>query len=141
MPGILDPGSFLFLSEVFVESFPHRFELTTVLRQDTGEASFKSALAETRLGDCSAVTEEYLSTLSRALPEDSKPVHLYFKRLPVQLHNFNSLCELDGELIQLQSIDSGYSRPLEKTVDRLIHLKDGCEIMLLSNVNRQLRMV
>lgn len=86
VPNDLDEGSFMFLAPIFQNAITHRYELTEVLRQNNLE--FLSVLKDIRVGKCSENSLDYLRSLSRPLetPQDEIS-HIYFKRLPVALHN------------------------------------------------------
>ena len=86
----------MFNSVVFQRAITHRFEMTGVMRH--ADEEFLSALRDIRLGKCSQRTSEYFSALSHTLsPEiESKATHIYFKKLPVSLHNRQALQGLAG---------------------------------------------
>jgi ATP-dependent DNA helicase PIF1 len=66
IPGPFDDGKLIYSSELFNRAFPHRFELTTIMRQGQDEETLKNALDEIRMGDCTIdETEKYLQSLSR----------------------------------------------------------------------------
>lgn len=94
VPSALDPRNLLFKSVVFKKAFPHRIELTVVLRQEMEQRELKAALQELRYGNCSVITEKYFQSLSRDISSMDEAVHIHFKRLPVELHNFNVLLTL-----------------------------------------------
>ena len=137
IPSSLDPGNMMFNSDVFNTAFPHRVELNTVVRQDPEQLEYKSALRDLRYGNCSKNTEEFLRSLSRPIP-DNQAVHIYFKRLPVLQHNFSTLMSLAGEMITFESEDNGNVTALDNTISKTLHLKEGCGVMLLYNVNQSL---
>lgn len=93
----------MFHSSVFATAVPHRFELTRNLRQDQASERFLVALGELRAGHCSEATEAYLKSLSRPIQGDG--VHIYFRKLAVELHNIEVLRYLPGQLITLDSVD------------------------------------
>ena len=106
-----DSGDEVYESKLFGEVFPHRCELTKNLRQDEAERKFKEALDVMRSGRCDEDTDRYFSGLSRELPfkadtKEEPTVHIYFKRLPVNVHNANSLAKLPGATLTFESIDS-----------------------------------
>ncbi|CAB4018113.1 ATP-dependent DNA helicase PIF1 [Paramuricea clavata] len=53
--------------------------------------------------------------------------------------NGTVLASLPGELIQYQSIDTGHTTSLEKSIPRVLAVKPGCKIMLLCNINDNLK--
>lgn len=68
------------------------------MRQDEEESKLKTALDQIRMGQCDDATEEYLQSLSQeGTPYcnlDVPPVHIFFEKLPVCIHNLNVLAEL-----------------------------------------------
>ena len=97
-----------------------------------------------RRGRCDDETERYFSNLSREFPSssDSLPTlltHIYFKRLPVEVHNANILASLSGPKLMFESSDTGFAKSLDRTISAVLHLKPGCRVMLLYNVSQQLR--
>ena len=141
IPNSIDAGVPIFESDLFKKVFPHRYELKEVLRQGQSEVKLKRALDQIRMGQCHPESEAYLSSLSRecSLPANEVAIHIYFKRLPVDIHNAEVLASLDGSQILFESRDTGQAKLLDKTIDRLLHLKPGCRIMLLYNINDQLK--
>lgn len=136
---LLDNGNLICGSALFNESFPHRVELKEVKRQHESEIQLKKHLEDVRTGKCNENTELYFSSLNRDCTSGSKVIHLYFKRLQVEVHNNDVLSKLPGELVTLESIDSGSANHLESIVSRVLTLKPGCDVMLLYNINNQLR--
>ena len=141
IPSLFDEGKSVYSSELFDKAFPHRIELTTVLRQGESEFRLKNLLDMLRNGECSDEAEEYVRTLEREciVEAGTVPMHVYFKRLHVEIHNGNVLATLPGQLETLESIDQGNTHCLEKTVSKTISLKPGCNIMLTYNINDQLK--
>ena len=139
VPSNFDCGNLMFRSAIFDVSFPHRIELNVSMRQDAGQEKLKKALDELRNGDCSVESEQFLQSLNRDFPSIDNAVHIYFKRQPVDVHNFNSLMSLPGELLKFEATSSGRCESVENSIPKLIHLKEGCKVMLLYNLNRNLR--
>ena len=143
IPGPFDFGHLIYSSELFGKAFQHRFELTTIMRQGEAESKLKTALDQIRMGQCDDTTEQYLQSLSRKgtshCISDEPPVHIFFKKLPVCIHNFNVLAELPGDLMMFKSTDTGHAQCLENTVHKIINLKKGCNVMLTYNLNAQLK--
>lgn len=141
IPSSLDAGRSVYTSELFDKVFPHRVELKRVLRQGDEEEKLKNALDNIREGLCSDEVGEYLQSLERDLsPNDVEDtIHVYFKRLPVEVHNLNVLASLPGVLTTFESKDIGDGRYLEKTVSRVLALKPGCRVMLIYNINDTLK--
>ena len=138
----LSPGIPVHESYLFNTVFPHRYELTKVLGQGETEIFLKYALDEIRLGKCQEETEAYLRSLSRECPamdEEKAPLHIYFKRLPVDVHNAEILASLDGLQMTYKSIDTGNAKLLDKTINPILSLKPGCRVILLYNINGRLK--
>ena len=139
-----DNGIPVYESKLVGEVFSHRFELTKILRQGQSEMQFKKALDMIRSGRCDDETERYFTDLSRELPSRTDSpvetlIHIYFKRLPVDVHNVNILASLPGTTLTFESIDTGHAKSLDKKVSAFLHLKPGCRVMLLYNINQYLR--
>ncbi len=126
---------------VFNDVFPHRFELTRILRQQETEHRLIAALDQLRLGKCDDETEKYLRSLSRKMDSchDISPVHIFFKRLPLEVHNLSVLAAIPGPKLSFESIDCGDARSLNNTVPAVLCLKPGCKVMLSYNINDQLK--
>ena len=109
VPNLFDTGRFLFEAEIFKVSFPHRYELLSLRGQLKGSSAFLKALKDLRVGQCSEESENLLSLLRRPLDEDLENVatHIYFRKIPVQLHNMRKLQELPGEMLSFDSQDRG----------------------------------
>ena len=67
------------------------------------------------------------------------PIHIYFKRLQVDVHNVNILASLPGSMLTFESTDTGQAKSLDKKVNAVLHLKPGCKVMLLYNITQHLR--
>ena len=141
IPGPLDAGIPIYESQLFNDVFPHRFELTRILRQQETEHRLIAALDQLRLGKCDDETEKYLRLLSRKTDSchDISPVHIFFKRLPVDVHNLSVLAAIPGPKLSFESIDCGDARSLNNTVPAVLCLKPGCKVMLSYNINDQLK--
>ena len=142
IPNVIDPGIPVHESYLFNTVFPHRYELTEVLRQGETEILLKHALDKIRMGKCQDETEAYLTSLSRECPamdEDEAPLHIYFKRLPVDVHNAEILASLNGLQITYKSIDTGNAKLLDNTIYPILSLKPGCRVILLYNINAKLK--
>ena len=106
---LFDPGTFAFNSPVFVKSILHRVELKTLWRQDSFETKFLECLKELRIGSCSEESSNFIQNLSRELPYSisKHAVHIFFRRLPMQVHNANMLLSLpEKELFKFDAIDT-----------------------------------
>ncbi|XP_028417370.1 ATP-dependent DNA helicase PIF1-like [Dendronephthya gigantea] len=147
----LDNGDPVYESKLFGEVFSHRFELTKVLRQNLSEVRLKEALNVIRYGNCDDDTERYLCSLSRDFPpslnvapassstHSSSPVHIFFKRLPADVHNAAMLASLPGPKLTFKSSDVGCANLLDRTISQVLHFKPGCRVMLVYNINQHLK--
>ena len=129
------------MSELFDKVFPHWVELTEVLRHGE-ECRLKNLLDLLRNSECSEDAEKYIHSLGReCLQEDADiiPIHIYFRKLHVEIHNGNVLQSLPGLLETIESIDHGNTYHLEKTAPKTLSLKPGCQVMLIYNINDQLK--
>ena len=106
VPSFFDDGQFMFFSHVFHVAIGHKFELSKLLRQEFANPLFLKALGELRLGQCSLESNAFLRSLSRPI-DFADPLHIYFKKLSVQLHNLDVLLGLPGQLYTFKSIDEG----------------------------------
>ena len=94
------------------------------------------------MGKCNDETEAYLMSLSckcATTDNNEPPSHIYFKCLPVEVHNAEVLASLDGLQMMFESLNMGNAKLLDKTIDAVISLKPGCRVMLLFNINAQLK--
>lgn len=95
-----------------------------------------------RAGECDDDTEAYFSSLGR----DCKPcddsdgvVHIYLRKLAVyRSTQYRCFVETPGHIITLKSTDTGCAQYLEKTTSNVLTLKEGCNVMLLYNINQHL---
>jgi hypothetical protein len=93
------------------------------------------------MGVCGDETEAYLCGLSRSFVDRgnvSPPVHIFFKKLPVEVHNSHILSSLSGEMLRYESIDTGRTDLFKNTAPNILTLKRGCEVMLLFNITKSL---
>ena len=129
----------MYESKILNEAFQHRIELTKILRQS--DMRFKNWLDMLRVGECSEEGEEYAQSLDReiATEEGNEPTHIYFRKVHLEFYNGTVLASLPGGLIYFQSVDTGNSSGLEKNISRIVAVKLGCKIMLLYNVNDNLK--
>ena len=112
------------------------------MRQGDDEDKLKHALDLLREGKCDDEVEQYLQSLSRDLDlTDMLPekIDIYFKKLPVEIHNLDALAKLPGELTIFESKDTGNARYLEKTISQILAVKPGCKVILLYNINDHLK--
>lgn len=135
---LFDPGAFAFNSPIFVKSILHRVELETVWRQHSSETKFLQCLNELRIGICSEESSNFIQNLSRELPYSigKDAVHIFFRRLPMQVHNANMLFNTlpETELFKFDAIDTVYSTQYTANTiyqaEKTLVLKPGCRVML-----------
>ncbi len=98
----------MFESPLF-KAIPHQIELTTIKRQNADDRDFINCLKEIRYGNCEQKSLEFFTSLSRDLSEAIREgaVHIFFKRLPVQIFNLNILFSMPGVLYTFNAIDEG----------------------------------
>jgi ATP-dependent DNA helicase PIF1 len=141
VPNDFDEGRFMFESALFKAAIPHTFHLTRLLRQEQGELQFLSALRDLRLGQISTENNEYLRSLSRELDLDMKhsAVHIFFKKIPAQLHNISVLREIHGEYFRFESIKDGNTLGITCPAQDILLLKSDCKVMLTWNKSEKLK--
>ena len=75
VPDVFDDVGFI--HPIFESVFPHRFELTQVMRQS--DEKFVSAICDLRMGICSKETQEFIVSLERELrPKSKKMLFIFF---------------------------------------------------------------
>lgn len=138
VPNDLDEGLFMYHAPIFQTAISHHYELTEVLRQNNPE--FLAALKDIRVGKCSENTLEYLRSLSKPLetPPD-EIIHIYFKRLPVALHNRLALHNFPQPEFTFEAEHTNQTRGMNWPGSSVLHLKAGCPVMLVWNLNEELR--
>ena len=141
VPSVFDIGKSIYESQIFNDVFRHRVELTKILRQSESEELFKDLLEMVRVGKCDDEAEEYARSLSREITtaEENESIHIYFKKVYVEFHNSTVLANLPGDLIQLKSIDTGNTSGLEKSISGVLSLKPRCKVILMYNINDNLK--
>ena len=139
---MLDSGDPMYKWELFGSAFPHRIVLEKIMRQNKSEKNFKHALDILRMGVCDDETEAYLRGLSRPCVnceiDLEPPFHIFFKRLPAEVHNAYMLSCLPGEVLKYEAIDTERTSILESIAPEVLMLKRGCKVMLLLNIMKSL---
>jgi len=136
VPNDFDEGEFIFGSRLFKVAIPHTINLTQLMRQDQDELTFLSALRDLRLGQISEDNTVFMKSLSRDFEDTAKTasaVHIFFKKIPAQLHNLAVLRELPGETQVFQPYKTGNTNGISCPVDDMLLLKPGCRVMLTWN--------
>ncbi|KAK3729732.1 hypothetical protein QZH41_002046 [Actinostola sp. cb2023] len=141
VPNYHDEGYLMYQSDVFKSIITHRFELTIIQRQDGTELDFLNCLRELRIGSCSHGTKSFIRELARPLrPEkQNEALHIFFKKLPVLLHNHNVLLSLPGDSFLLEATDTNIGKHFKCPTEKTLHLKPGWRVMLLWNKTQSLR--
>lgn len=138
MPSIFDDGDFMFQSYVFNAVVGHKFELTRLLRQNSASPSFLKALGELRLGHCHPDSAAFLMSLRRPLACD-EPLHVFFRKLSVQLYNLDVLFKLPGQLLSFQCSDEGNVSGISCPADEKLLLKPNPKVMIVWNVSDDIK--
>lgn len=76
----------------------------------------------------------YIQSLARDI-EDKGALHIYFKRLSVQMHNFEVLLSIPERLYSFHAKDQGNVAGLDSTIGKTIHLKVSCKVGTLTPLN------
>ena len=141
VPSIFDEGRPIYESELFDKCLPHRYELLEIMRQNLTEHEFLACLKDIRLGECTENSLKVIESLERDLPEelDKEAVHIYFKKLPVQMHNQRYLRSMPGEVLRFEATDEGDTSGIQCPAEKTIFVKPGCKIMMLWNKSERLR--
>lgn len=137
-----DLGKFAFTSPLFIRAISHRVELTTIMRQNEEDNVFVACLKEIRVGKCGPESMAFLKKMPRDLPEEinRSVIHVFFKRLPVQMFNLGVLFSLPGDLNRFDAVDERDVVGIQCPADQvLLLLKPGCLVMLLWNKSDTLR--
>lgn len=137
VPGMFDGGHFMFEAALFHLAVPHRFQLSRSLRQINADERFLRAIEELRLGWCSVSTEEYMKSLSRPIP--GEPIHIYFRKASVQLHNHDVIIDMEGEAMRFDCQDVGKVAGISCPAEEKLILKPNAKVMLVWNVSDKLR--
>ena len=141
VPSTFDSGDFMFTSDLFQFAFPHRFQLTKILRQSEHNKLFLAALSDVRLGVCSNETAAFIDRLSRDLSPHLKlaATHIFFKKNAVLLFNRLKLEELDGELMRFDASFELNGDKVNWPGKKSRFLKSDCKVMLLWNKSETLK--
>ena len=54
-------------------------------------------------------------------------IHIYFKKLSVEIHNIDVFAKRPEELTIFESKDTGNARYLEKPISQVLTVKPGCK--------------
>ena len=142
VPNVFDEGCLLLESPIFGKLLPHRYELTTVIRQDPSELQLLTCLKELRQGKCSKDNERFIKeNLSKDLDKhlNENAIHIFFKKTSVMFFNNNMMQAMPGEFLRFVAIDEGNIRNIRCMAEHVLVLKSLCKIMLIWNISDTLR--
>ena len=138
VPNDLDEGLFMFHSPVYQNAITYRYELTDVLRQRNRE--FLAVLKDIRLGKCSEKSLEFINSLTRLIEHSQNEIsHIYFKKLPVALHNRLALQDLPLPEFTFEAERTNRTEGMNWPGSSVLHLRPGCPVMLVWNLNDELK--
>jgi len=128
----------MYHAPIFQTAIAHRYQLTDVLRQNNPE--FLAALKDVRVGKCSEYTLGYLRSLSIPLETSQDEIsYIFFKRLPVALHNRLALQNLPLPEFTFEAEHTNQTKGMNWSGSSVLHLRPGCPVMLVWNLNEKLR--
>ena len=152
-----DCGEMMYKSNMYDKLFPHTLRLSLVRRQDKSEERFKETLRELRVGRCSPVVGQLLTSLKRPLTSDASSsypgsfsgyevgdapknnrVHLFFDNLSAEVFNARCLAELQGDRCTYVAEDRGNLAGIKCPAPSTAHFKAGAPVMCLFNINTNL---
>lgn len=134
-----DDGIVMFKSPLYRMLIPHTIRLSVLQRLGAGEGRFKDFLREVRQGRCSPGAAQWvLQFLTRALPDQSNAVHLYFSNLVVNCHNACSLASLQGQTERFYAQDTGNVSGLKCPAPETAVFKPGAPVICLYNISDKL---
>lgn len=130
-------GKHCFMLPWFNEFFPHKINLNIIHRQD--EPNLIKCVNELEIGTPSDETVAFQNSLDRPLENEDDCVHLFAKKIDVDMIIYTKLQQIPGELKIYKSKDKGseyYSNrfPVSKTLG----LKIGFPVMITKNLNEHL---
>ena len=105
---------------------PHKYELTTVVRQDPNEIELLTCLSELRLGKCGKNNERFISEgLSKDLDEHLKKnaIHIFFKKTSVMFFNIKMMQALPETFLRFDAIDEGNTTNIRCMAKQVLMLK------------------
>lgn len=133
----LDSGEHCFRSPIFKQMFKHKFILTNVMRQN--QEDFVKAINDNSRGELPEDTHNMIKRLSRKLPPGDDPIRLCARNFDCEMFNSCKLIDMEGGEFVFNAVDEGNNSKLERLpVPKHLHLKLGCPVMLLKNLNANL---
>ncbi|TIB69249.1 hypothetical protein E3Q18_00259 [Wallemia mellicola] len=137
--------NFCFDAESWTRVIAHTINLRQVFRQR--DETFINMLNEMRFGKLSESSIKTFRSLSRPLQFDDQiqPTELYPLRQQVDQSNTGRMNQLDGDTKTYTALDSG-ELPIDQRdkvlsnfmAPKQLHLKLGCQVMLIKNIDETL---
>lgn len=141
----MEEEKFAFDSDAWKSASIKTVHLTEIVRQHD-DPEFARFLNEVRLG--TATNFDILEPcMTRVFPEDGiKPVRLFCKNYDVDAYNNEQLSKIDGKIKTYHSIDDGptnWKQFFDKNcrAPNPLHLKVGAQVMLLTNLAIESKLV
>ena len=131
-----DFGHFCFECSWFPSYFKHKTTLNIIHRQE--DRTLISTVNDLEKGTLTDESVVFLNSLSRPLsPEkNSSDIHLFAGYLDSDMHNFEKLQSLPGDMVCFPSEDADSSHYLNKMLaPKNLGLKVSCSVMLLINLS------
>lgn len=121
----------------FNEFFPHKINLNIIHRLD--EPNFIKCVNELEIGTPSDETVAFQNSLDRPLENEDDCVHLFAKKIDVDMIIYTKLQQIPGELNIYKSKDKGSESYLNRfPVSKNLGLKIGFPVMITKNLNEHL---
>lgn len=131
-----DDGKYCFESPLWPSTVPHSVQLDHIYRQTDQRLS---ALIEGVFsGNITAENHALLVWLSRPLPHPNGVIYLCSDNMSVDIKNRRALDTIPGPIVLYRAKDEGDPGQLGKIrAPKLLALKVGCPVMLLTNLNQR----
>ena len=137
VPSATDQGLFAFQSNCFTKVFPHKVNLTSVHRQK--ELDFIRAINDLCEGNLSPRTHQLLSSLSRPIDPNLKPLYIFGTNYDVDFFNYMTLDTLPGEEHLYTAEDNGTKISYRKSgAPKYLLLKPNCKVIVTRNLHNGL---
>lgn len=135
-----EPASFAFESRVWKQAEVATRMLTKVFRQ--ADQAFADALGRLRVGDINHPSIALIASRNNLpIPNDGiRPVKLHTHNADVERLNMAELAKVDGKELSFEARETGdhsYKEKLDRDclAPRVLRLKKGAQVMLLTNLN------
>ena len=137
VPSATDQGLFAFQSNCFTKVFPHKVNLTSVHRQK--ELDFIRAINDLCEGNLSPRTHQLLSSLSRPIDPNLKPLYIFGTNYDVDFFNYMTLDTLPGDEHLYTAEDNGTKISYRKSgAPKYLLLKPNCKVIVTRNLHNGL---